>query len=97
MVRTIVISRWRDRALAGLASAVDLARARAIAGTINDAELSAQVLAGIAARSPWSEARRLIAAVLRLGKWTPVLDVLARIEPAAVLMIGDDVLSSPRP
>lgn len=97
VVRTIVISRWRDRALAGLASAVDLARARAIAGTINDAELSAQVLAGIAARSPWSEARRLIAAVLRLGKWTPVLDVLARIEPAAVLMIGDDVLSSPRP
>lgn len=93
----ILISRRRDEALAGLAATADLVRARSVVDRIDDTDTRARALASLAARSPESQARQLIAAVLRLRKWTPVLDVLVTIEPATVVAIGEDFLSPPRP
>ncbi|MCS7475449.1 hypothetical protein ACFFQW_15365 [Umezawaea endophytica] len=94
LAKSIAVPRWRDRAVAELVSVVadDVEKARPLADTIGDPDLKARALVSIASRSDDTEARALIASVLRLRRWTATLDVLARIEPEVVLAVCDGLL-----
>ncbi|MFD9733273.1 hypothetical protein [Umezawaea sp. NPDC059074] len=98
LARSIAVPHWRARATAELVSIVagDARKARVLADTICEPDLRARAQVAIAARSTASEARALITSTLRTGEWIATLDVLARIEPAVVLAIGNDFLCTPR-
>lgn len=96
--RVINIPQQGARALAALALAAaragDADQAEALAGAITDPGQQARTFAALAENAGPDRARSLVARALAVGHWASSVDVLARIDPAAVVAIVDEYLST---
>ena len=96
--RTITSPHQRVQLLAMLAEvaaeAGDLERAEALAEGIKNADQRARALADLARSAKPNQARSLIARALTAGHWEASVEVLMQINPAAVVAVADEYLSS---
>lgn len=96
--RVINIPHQGARALAALALAAaragDADQAEALAGAITDPGQQARTFALLADNAGPDRARSLVARALAAGHWASSVDVLARIDPAAVVAIVDEYMST---
>jgi Zn-dependent M28 family amino/carboxypeptidase len=76
------------------AAAGDLDRAQALAQEITDLDQQAKALADAASKAAPDQARSLLAQALTLGHWSASVNVLVEIDPAAVITIADQYLST---
>jgi hypothetical protein len=76
----------------GSAAAGDFDRAEAAAMSITDLNRREQLLTALAIKAEPNRAITLIAHALMAADWTVALCVLARIQPAAILLISDEYM-----
>ncbi|MEU4733128.1 hypothetical protein [Streptomyces sp. NPDC023588] len=78
--------------VSALALAGSTGQAEAVACSIQRSTWRARALAVVAVHAQDPDARRLVVPALERGDWPSVIEVLARVEPAAVAAIADESL-----
>ncbi|WP_214111175.1 hypothetical protein [Acrocarpospora catenulata] len=98
LARTITDSNRDVVAMATLAEAVarhgDLNRAESLARSITNPDFKVDALTAVADHADHARASRIIAELLSAGEWLKPLPVIAKIAPAAVIAIADEILAS---
>ncbi len=76
------------------AGAGDLDLGKALAQAITDPNEQARALADLARKAEPNQARSLLARALTVGHWKVSVDILVKINPAAIITIADEYLSA---